>query len=64
MFFFPFLLCAAPFLFGFFILLPMRILFGHHPMMMGHFRRCHEEGFVPPPVEEWHRRMHETKPKE
>jgi hypothetical protein len=62
----PFLLCLVPFFLGFFILLPLRLIFGPHRMHMMHMHgRWHgEEGDVPPPVEEWHRRMHEKKDKE
>jgi hypothetical protein len=63
--FFPFALCLIPFFLCLFILLPLRMIFGphRHPMHMQgkwHAFRCGEE--VPHPVEEWHRRMHETKP--
>jgi hypothetical protein len=65
LFLLPFLLCAAPLFLGFFICLPMRIFFGPHHAFMGHFRRWHgEDGVVPSPFEEWHRRAHESKPKE
>lgn len=64
--FLPFLLCLVPFFLGFFILLPLRMIFGPHRMHMMHMHgRWHgEEGDVPSPVEEWHRRMHEKKDKE
>ena len=64
---FPGLLCLAPFLLCFFIFLPLRMIFGpHRPPMHWHSRwhECGEGMPVPPPVAEWHRRMHETKNKE
>jgi hypothetical protein len=62
--FFPALICLAPLFLVFFIFMPLRMLFGPHRMQMhmhGRWRNggCGED--VPPPVEEWHRRMHETK---
>ena len=60
--FLPFLLCLAPFFLGLFIFLPIRMIFGPHRMYMHrrwHGWACGEE--VPPPVAEWHRRMHEEK---
>jgi hypothetical protein len=64
--FLPFLLCLVPFFLCLFIFLPLRMIFGPHRMGMMHMHgRWHgEEGSVPPPVEEWHRRMHEKKDKE
>jgi hypothetical protein len=60
--FFPVLLCLAPFFLCLFIFMPLRMIFGPHRMHMHMHGRWHgEEGEVPPPVEEWHRRMHETK---
>jgi hypothetical protein len=62
--FFPALLCLAPLFLGFFICMPLRMLFGPHRMPMHmHGRRQDGEccGDVPPPIEEWHRRMHEEK---
>jgi len=58
--FLPFLFCLVPLFLCFFIFLPMRIMFGPHRMHM-HGRWHGEEGSVPPPFEEWHRRMHEKK---
>jgi hypothetical protein len=62
----PFLLCLAPFFLCFFIFLPLRMIFGPHRMHMMHMHgRWHgEEGDVPPPFEEWHRRAHEKKDKD
>jgi hypothetical protein len=58
----PILLCLVPIFLCLFIFLPMRMMFGPHRMHMHMHGRWHsEEGEVPPPVEEWHRRMHETK---
>jgi len=56
--FLPFLFCLVPLFLGFFIFLPMRMMFGAHRMHM-HGRWHGEEGSVPTPFEEWHRRMHE-----
>jgi hypothetical protein len=66
LFFLPFLLCLVPLFLCLFIFLPLRMIFGPHRMHMMHMHgRWHgEEGDVPPPVEEWHRRMHEKKDKE
>jgi hypothetical protein len=62
----PLLLCAAPFFLCFFFFIPFRILIGGHlahRMPFGRFHHFHgEEGTVPPPFEEWHRRAHEHKP--
>ena len=59
--FLPFLFCLVPLFLGFFIFLPMRMMFGAHRMHMhGRWHGGEEgEGSVPPPIEEWHRRMHE-----
>jgi hypothetical protein len=62
--FFPLLLCLAPLFLCLFIFMPLRMLFGPHRMQMhmhGRWHGCGGNGEVPPPVEEWHRRMHETK---
>lgn len=60
--FFPLLLCLAPFFLCLFIFLPLRMIFGPHRMHMHMHGRWHdEECEVPPPFEEWHRHMHETK---
>jgi hypothetical protein len=65
LFFLPFLLCLVPFFLCLFIFMPLRMIFGPHRMQMHMHGRWHgEEGDVPPPVEEWHRRMHEKKDKE
>jgi hypothetical protein len=64
LFFLPFLFCLVPLFLGLFIFLPLRMIFGPHRMHMhmhGHWNG--EEGSVPPPVEEWHRRMHEKSDK-
>jgi len=61
--FLPFLFCLVPLFLGMFIFLPLRMIFGPHRMHM-HGRWSGEEGNVPPPFEEWHRRMHEKKDKE
>jgi hypothetical protein len=58
--FLPLLLCLGPFFLCLFILMPLRMIFGPHRMHM-HGRWRDGEHFVPPPFEEWHRRMHETK---
>jgi hypothetical protein len=60
----PGLLCLAPLFLAFFIFMPLRMIFGPHRMQMrmhGRWHGCSDSGAVPPPVEEWHRRMHETK---
>lgn len=64
--FLPFLFCLVPLFLGMFIFLPLRMIFGPHRehMMHMHGRWHGEEGSVPPPFEEWHRRMHEKKDKE
>jgi hypothetical protein len=60
--FLPFLLCLVPFFLCLFIFMPLRMIFGPHRMHMHMHGRWHgEEDSVPPPVEEWHRRMHEKK---
>jgi uncharacterized membrane protein len=60
----PFLLCLVPFFLIFFIFMPLRMIFGSHRMHMHMHGRWHgEEGEVPSPVEEWHRRMHEKQDK-
>jgi hypothetical protein len=62
--FFPGLLCLAPFFLCLFIFLPLRMVFGSHRMRMHMHGKWHEGGCgdgIPSPVEEWHRRMHETK---
>jgi hypothetical protein len=64
LFFLPFLFCLVPLFLGLFIFLPLRMIFGPHRMHMHlHGRWTGEEGSVPPPVEEWHRRMHEKSDK-
>jgi hypothetical protein len=61
----PLLLCLVPFFLCFFIFMPLRLIFGPHRMHMRMHGRCHgEEGDVPPPFEEWHRRVHEKKDKD
>jgi hypothetical protein len=73
----PFLFCGGLFFLILFILIPLRMVFGPHRMGIrmhgqcegeegpgpmhfhGHWKKW--EGDVPPPVEEWHRRMHEKK---
>jgi hypothetical protein len=57
-FFFPGLLCLVPLFLIFFLCLPLRMVFGPHRMDM--HGRWHGQDEVPPPFEEWHRRMHET----
>jgi hypothetical protein len=72
LFFLPGLLCLAPFFLCLFVFLPLRMIFGPRPIPpyahWMHWRErwheCSEHMPVPPPVEEWHRRMHETKKKE
>ncbi|MBN1440489.1 MAG: hypothetical protein JW929_13855 [Anaerolineales bacterium] len=62
--FLPGLLCLAPFFLCLFVFLPLRMLFGPHPMRSyahGRFHPLWNDMSVPPPVEEWHRRMHEEK---
>jgi hypothetical protein len=60
--FLPFLFCLVPLFLCLFIFMPLRMIFGPHRMHMHMHGRWHgEEGSVPPPVEEWHRRMHEKK---
>jgi hypothetical protein len=62
--FFPGLLCLAPLFLAFFIFMPLRMIFGpsRMPMRMhGRWHGCGDSSEVPPPVAEWHRRMHETK---
>ena len=64
--FLPVLLCLGPLFLIFFICMPMRMLFGPHRMHMHMHGRWHdrEDGIgVPPPVAEWHRRMHEEEEK-
>jgi hypothetical protein len=61
---FPALLCLAPLFLVFFICMPLRMLFGPHRGHMHMHGRWHDGGCgedVPPPVQEWHRRMHEEK---
>jgi hypothetical protein len=61
----PFLFCLVPFFLCLFIFLPLRMIFGPHRMHMRMHGGWHgEEGDVPSPIEEWHRRMHEKKDKE
>jgi hypothetical protein len=63
--FLPFLLCLVPLFLCLFIFLPLRMIFGPHRMRMHMHGRWHgEEGEIPSPVEEWHRRMHEKQDKE
>lgn len=66
--FLPVLLCLAPIFLCLFIFLPLRMIFGRHPMHMhmhGKWHDCTCGDDVPSPVREWHRRMHEdTKPGE
>ncbi|MBN2083652.1 MAG: hypothetical protein JW748_00410 [Anaerolineales bacterium] len=64
MMFFPALLCLAPLFLGFFICMPLRMIFGPHRMLMHMHGRGYDRGYgpdVPPPFAEWHRRMHEEK---
>jgi hypothetical protein len=57
----PFLLCLAPFFLGFFILLPMRMIFGPHRRGWHMHGRWHgEEGEIPEPVRKFHARLHEN----
>ncbi len=62
LFFSPGLLCLVPLFLIFFICLPLRMVFGGPRMHMHMHGRWHgEEGEVPPPFAEWHRRAHEGK---
>jgi hypothetical protein len=59
----PFLLCLVPFFLGFFIFLPLRMIFGprRHPWHMHMHGRWHgEEGEIPEPVRKFHARLHEN----
>jgi hypothetical protein len=61
----PFLFCLVPFFLCLFIFMPLRLIFGPHRMHMRMHGDWHgEEGDVPPPFEEWHRRAHEKKDKD
>jgi hypothetical protein len=65
--FLPGLLCLAPLFLCCFIFLPLRMIFGPHRPPMHWHSKWHawgEDMPVPPPVAEWHKRMHETQNKE
>jgi hypothetical protein len=58
----PFLLCLVPLFLCMFVFMPLRLAFGprRHMHMRHHWHW--DDGEVPPPIAEMHRRMHETKP--
>ena len=59
---FPPLMCLVPFFLVFLICMPLRMIFGPHRMHMHMHGRCFgDEGEVPTPFAEWHRRAHEEK---
>jgi hypothetical protein len=58
----PFLCFGGLFFLMLFVWIPLRLVFGPARMHL-HGRWGGEEGRVPGPVEEWHRRMHEQETK-